>query len=95
MISKLLQILTLPPRISNFSLSLEQFFLTVGQNNFGNKIPFLISTESFFSNISNKGRQKMKKIDNPLKEMRFSLLGMLKKSSFVIQWFGKSSENAS
>ena len=23
-----------------FSRSLEQFFLTVGQNNFGNKIPF-------------------------------------------------------
>ena len=31
------------PSASNFksfSLSLEQFFLTVGQNNFGNKIPF-------------------------------------------------------
>ena len=26
----------------NFSRSLEQFFLSVGQNNFGNKIPFLI-----------------------------------------------------
>ena len=26
---------------SNFKSSLEQFFLTVGQNNFGNKIPFL------------------------------------------------------
>ena len=25
----------------NFSRSLEQFFLTVGQNNFGNKIPIL------------------------------------------------------
>ena len=25
----------------SFSRSLEQFFLTVGQNNFGNKIPFL------------------------------------------------------
>jgi hypothetical protein len=24
----------------SFSRSLEQFFLTVGQNNFGNKIPF-------------------------------------------------------
>ena len=32
MISKILQILGLQPRISNF-------FLTVGQNNFGNKIP--------------------------------------------------------
>ena len=32
------------PSCSNFksfSRSLEQFFLTVGQNNFGNKIPFL------------------------------------------------------
>ena len=32
------------PSASNFksfSQSLEQFFLTVGQNNFGNKIPFL------------------------------------------------------
>ena len=27
----------------SFSWSLEQFFLTVGQNNFGNKIPFLSS----------------------------------------------------
>ena len=32
------------PSASNsksFSQLLEQFFLTVGQNNFGNKIPFL------------------------------------------------------
>ena len=32
------------PSVSNFksfSQSLDQFFLTVGQNNFGNKIPFL------------------------------------------------------
>ena len=28
--------------------SLEQFFLTVGQNNFGNKIPFLTNKEFFF-----------------------------------------------
>ena len=42
MISKILQILGLQPRISKlFSWSLKQFFLTVGQNNFGNKIPFL------------------------------------------------------
>ena len=27
----------------SFSRSVEQFFLTVGQNNFGNKIPFLYS----------------------------------------------------
>ena len=29
------------PKFKSFSRSLEQFFLTVGQNNFGNKIPFL------------------------------------------------------
>ena len=29
----------------SFSRSLEQFFLTVGQNNFGNKIPISISEE--------------------------------------------------
>ena len=35
------------PSASNFKIfsqSLEQFFLTVGQNNFGNKIPFLFIT---------------------------------------------------
>ena len=31
----------LASNFKSFSLSLEQFFLTVGQNNFGNKIPFL------------------------------------------------------
>ena len=41
-ISKTLQILGLQPKISKFSLkSLEQFFFTVGQNNFGNKILLL------------------------------------------------------
>ena len=43
------------PSTSNFksfSCSLEQFFLTVGQNNFGNKIPFLneghVNWKSYF-----------------------------------------------
>ena len=35
--------------IKSFSRSLEQFFLTVGQNNFGNKIPFILSTITSFS----------------------------------------------
>ena len=38
---KILQILGLQPRISKVFQSLQQFFLTVGQNNFGSKIPFL------------------------------------------------------
>ena len=42
MISKILKIPGLQPQISNvFPLSLEHFFLSVGQNNFGNKIPFI------------------------------------------------------
>ena len=32
----------------SFSQSLEQFFLTVGQNNFGNEIPFLIRIVCFY-----------------------------------------------
>ena len=62
MISKCLQILGLQPWISKvFSWSLEQFFLTIGQNNFGNKISLLIcpirilsleDTEELFINPS-------------------------------------------
>ena len=42
-ISKILQILDIQPQVSKGFLNylLEQFFLTVGQNNFGNKIPLL------------------------------------------------------
>ena len=32
----------------SFSWSLEQFFLTVGQNNFGNKIPFILVFNLYF-----------------------------------------------
>ena len=49
-ISKIWQILSLQPQISKvFYQSIEQFFLTVGQNNFGNKIPFLSSKFIFMS----------------------------------------------
>ena len=47
MISKILQIVR--PSASNFksfSQSLEQFFLTVGQYNFGNKITFQVTEEN-------------------------------------------------
>ena len=58
MISKILQILSLQPRITKvFTRTLEQFFLTVGQNNFDNKIPFFVwnirvKVSKFFSSIS-------------------------------------------
>ena len=32
--------------LKSFSQSLEHFFLTVGQNNFGNKMPFLLGTST-------------------------------------------------
>ena len=34
--------------LKSFSLSLDQFFLTVGQNNFGNKIPFLLKFSDLY-----------------------------------------------
>ena len=39
-----------PPALNfkSFSQSLEQFSLTVGQNNFGNKIPFIILSKKTF-----------------------------------------------
>ena len=48
-ISKFLQIRGIQPRISKNFLHhyLEQFFLTVGQNNFGNKIPIPVFVRLF------------------------------------------------
>ena len=51
MISKFLQILGLQPRIS-FSQTLEQFFLTVCQNNFNNKIPLSHCNSHFDFNFN-------------------------------------------
>ena len=63
MISKILQILGLQAYISkvkSFSPSLEQFFLTVGQNNFGNKIPLsTVQCNVFFAAM----RKWEKKVD--------------------------------
>ena len=43
----ILKILRSASNLKSFSRSLEQFFLTVGHNNFGNKIPNLQNTISF------------------------------------------------
>jgi hypothetical protein len=40
--------------IKSFSRSLEQFFLTVGQNNFGNKIPFSQNIREYYDILSCK-----------------------------------------
>ena len=42
---------------NSFSRSVEQFFLTVGQNNFGNKIPKFLMYIQQFHNILKKKRQ--------------------------------------
>ena len=49
-ISKFLQILSLQPRIPKVFLHhyIERFFLTLGQNYLGNKIPFLTSLECVY-----------------------------------------------
>ena len=53
------------PSASNFksfSRSLEQFFLTVGQNNFGNEIPFLIRILCFYYSTDMNNIATSKKI---------------------------------
>ena len=45
MISKILHSRPLALNFKSLSWSLEQFFLTVGQNNFGNKIPYVPLTQ--------------------------------------------------
>ena len=46
----------------SFSRSLEQFFLTVGQNNFGNEIPFLIRIVCFYYSTDMNNIATSKKI---------------------------------
>ena len=73
------------PSVSNFksfSQSLEQFFLTVGQNNFGNKIPIFVNSGGFskrgLANVEHKnGEVKIKalyigKLSLPADVIQFS-----------------------
>merc|ERR1711997_1210896 len=56
-ISKFLQILGLQPRISKFfSITRTFFFLTVGQNNFGNKIPFFVLIKKYYLAYSHSSK---------------------------------------
>ena len=48
MISQMLIIRSLQHRITKVYRSLEQFFLTLDQNNFGNKIPFLVFNQFIY-----------------------------------------------
>ena len=67
MISQILQILDLNPRISKvFFLSLGQFFLTVGKKYFGNKIPLLPLCKSRRSNFGVKMETKVGPLQNSL-----------------------------
>ena len=72
------------PSASNFksfSRSLEQFFLTVGQNNFGNKIPLLKKEQNahlqFLSQLPGCSLHRNKKLD--IKNMNKKLEVALKK----------------
>ena len=47
--------------LQTFSWSLERFFLTVGQNNFGNKITFVTFFPVFFDSATNCSTQKKRK----------------------------------
>ena len=71
------------PSASNFksfSRSLEQFFLTVGQNNFGNKIPFLLI---FQTNWQWEGKEKLLRLISML-----HLVGEPSEASRVLlNWF--------
>ena len=61
------------PSASNFksfSRSLEQFFLTVGQNNFGNKIPFLTFA---LSNILVQLLHFLKSIEGKISKAKFKV----------------------
>ena len=67
------------PSASNFkrfSLSLEQFFLTVGQNNFVNKIPFL------FSNFCVSVLEHMEKCDFTIIS-RYSVISAFRKNMCI------------
>ena len=92
MISKNLQILGLISK--NISRSLEQFIITKGQNNFGNKIPFLSNFAYFFIPGFNGLKKRNRKWF-----CKFSLLWLNKFSpkflafipySFHAQWVKKN-----
>ena len=72
------------PSASNFksfSRSLEQFFLTIGQNNSGNKIPFLVASLSklTFSAVIiavSVGSNSTSNLVTPNMRLLYSILGM-------------------
>ena len=73
------------PSASNFksfSRSLEQFFLTVGQNNFGNKIPFLFETDFLPFFWTGKNWELKKGLGNFTLENYFTPLRI----KYEIQW---------
>ena len=72
------------PSASNFksfSRSLEQFFLTVGQNNFGNKIPI------FFQFLFNYRRRNEEEEKWDFKDMQFLQKELQKSETFIMSAF--------
>ena len=77
----------------SFSWSVEQFFLTVGQNNFGNKIPnftfYLISKHFFFPSVKQKhtefNNKQLKKKDSKQHTNFYNQTTYYRRSQ--IRWF--------
>ena len=68
-----------------FSISRTNFFLTVGRNNFGNKIPFLVYFSDNFNldgsqrpDYSNEAFGRFAAIDSIVAEGRFRMAAMVK-----------------
>ena len=100
MISNNLQILSLQPRISKVSQSPNQFFLKEGQNNFGNKIPFLFAIycsthNSIKSSLSKNGwdfQHFLARTSNAIELLTQRIRQLLFTSSSLgkkISWSGK------
>ena len=78
-----LKIFGLQPRISKvFSRSLEQFFLTVGQNNFGNKISLFV-----FSDPAGDTRNRIKTSSLEIGFLGIKILLVCYESQLNKEWF--------
>ena len=83
MISKILQIL------KSFSRSLEHFFLTVRQNNFGNKIPLILRKHIFSGTFGwsktffagNRGNHNYK--FSPINKLSLIYIGMKQANKII------------
>ena len=86
----ILQILGLKPRISSFSRSVKHFFLTVGQNNFGKKIPFT-NFSSFLSLLGKLSESDRARASSP-NSVKLTPLTNTKKVMALVDYDADSDE---